>query len=102
MFCHSLVSIDLNILTVFLVTVSVKSLFQLSNTLVEKKFRRGPEVCCTWNLYRWSRVCVARDGLNIGLLHMGYVLLMMTVSIPCVILKSEITSVLSRLYFKVG
>ena len=29
-----------------------------------------------------------RDGLNIGLLHMGHVLLMLTVSNPCVILKS--------------
>ena len=44
MLCHSLVSLDLNIFTVVLVTVSVLSLFQLSNTLVEKKLRRGPEV----------------------------------------------------------
>ena len=29
-----------------LVTVFVLSSFQLSNTLVEKKLRRGPEVCC--------------------------------------------------------
>ena len=65
-----MVSLDLNIFTVVLVTVSVLSLFQLSNTLVEKKLRRGPEVCCTWNLYGWPRVCVARDGLNIGLLHL--------------------------------
>ena len=71
-----------------LVTVFVLSLFQLSNTLVEKKFQQGPEVCCTWNLYGWPRVCVARDGLNIGLLHMVHVLLMLTVSNPCVILKS--------------
>ena len=71
---HSLVSLDLNRFTVVLVTVSVLSLFQLSNTLVEKKLRRGPEVCCTWNLYGWPRVCVARDGLNIGLLHIGHVL----------------------------
>ena len=40
--CHSLVSHDLNIFIVVLVTVSVLSLFQLSNTLVEKKLRRGP------------------------------------------------------------
>ena len=33
---------------------------------------------------------------------MGHVLLMLTVSTPCVSLKSLITSVLSRLYFKVG
>ena len=33
-------------------------------------------------------MCVARDGLNIGLLHIGHVLLMLTVSNPCVILKS--------------
>ena len=58
--CHSLVSLDLNIFTVVLVTVSVLSLFQLSSTLV----------CCTWNL------------------HIGHVLLMLTVSNPCVILKS--------------
>ena len=45
---------------------------------------------------------MARDGLNIGLLHIGHVLLMLTVSNPCVILKSLITSVLSRLYFKEG
>ena len=103
MLWHSLVSLDLNIFTVVLVTVSVLSLFQLSNTLVEKKLRRGPEVCCTWNLYGWPRVCVARDGLNIGLLHIGHVLLMLTVSNPCVILNSRITSVLSRhvLYSKV-
>ena len=88
MLCHSLVSLDLNIFTVVLVTVSVLSLFQLSNTLVENKLRRGPEVCCTWNLYGWPRVCVARDGLNIGLLHIGHVLLMLTVSNPCVILNS--------------
>ena len=88
MFCYSLVSLDLNIFTVVLVTVSVLSLFQLSNTLVEMKLRRGPEVCCTWKLYGLSRVCVARDGLNIGLLYMGHVLLMLTVSNPCVILKS--------------
>ena len=31
---------------------------------------------------------MARDGLNIGLLHMGHVILMLTVSNPCVILKS--------------
>ena len=36
----------------------------------------------------WPRVCVARDGLNLGLLHMGHVLLMLTVSNPCVLLKS--------------
>ena len=83
MLCHSLVSLDLNIFTVVLVTVSVLSLFQLSNTLVEKKLRRGPEVCCTWNLYGWPQVCVARDGLNIGLLYNGHVLLMLTVSNPC-------------------
>ena len=71
MFCHFLVSLDLNIFTVVLVTVSVLSLFQLSNTLVEKKLRQGPDVCYTWNLYGWPRVCVARDGLNIGLLHNG-------------------------------
>ena len=59
-----------------------------NNTLVEKKLQRFPEVCCTWNLYGWQRVCVARDGLNIELLHMGHVLLMLTVSNPCVILKS--------------
>ena len=75
LFCHYLVSLDFNIFTVVLVTVSVLSLFQLSNTLVEKKLRRGAEVCCTWNLYVWPPVCVARNGLNIGLLHMGYVLL---------------------------
>ena len=34
-----------------------------------------------------ARVCVAMDGLNIGLLHMEYVLLLLTVSNPCVILK---------------
>ena len=50
----------------------MQSLFQLSNTLVIKKLRRGPEVCCTWNLYGWPRVCVTRDGLNIGLLHIGH------------------------------
>ena len=88
MLYHSLVSLDLNIFTVVLVTVSVLSLFQLSNTLVEKKLRRGPEVCCTWNMYGWLRVCVARDGLNIGLFRMGHVLLILTVSNPCVILKS--------------
>ena len=44
LFCHSLVSLDLNIFTVVLVTVSVLSLFQLSNTLVEKQLRQGPEV----------------------------------------------------------
>ena len=41
--------------------------------------------------YGWPRVCVARDGLNIiniGLLHIGHVLLMLTVSNPCVILNS--------------
>ena len=70
--CHSLVSLDLNIFTVVLVTISVLSLFQLSNTLVEKKLRRGPEVCCTWNLYGWPRVCVARDGLNSPLNSFGY------------------------------
>ena len=80
MFCHSLVSLDLKIFTVVLVTFSVLNLFQLCNTLVEKKLRRGPEVCCTWNLYGWPRVCVVRDGLNIGLLHMGHALLMLTVS----------------------
>ena len=87
MLCHSLVCLDLNIFTVVLVTVSVLSLFQLSNTLVEKKLRRGPDRG-TWNLYGWPRVCVARDGLNIGLLHIGQVLLMLTVSNQCVILKS--------------
>ena len=35
-----MVSLDLNIFTVVLVTVSVLSLFQLSNTLVEKMLRR--------------------------------------------------------------
>ena len=56
LFCHSLVSLDLNIFTVALVTISVLSLFQLSNTLVEKKLQRGAEVCCTWNLYGWLRL----------------------------------------------
>ena len=70
MLCHFLVSLDSNIFTVVLVTVSVLSLFQLSNTLVENKLRGGPEVCCTWNLYGWPRVCVARDGFNIGSGHL--------------------------------
>ena len=83
-----MVSLDLHIFTVVLVTVSVLSLFELSNTLVEKKLRRGPEVCCTLNLYGWPRVCVARDGWNIGLLYIGHVLLMLTVSNTCVVLKS--------------
>ena len=37
LFCHSLVNLDLNMFTVVLVTVSVLSLFQFSNTLVENK-----------------------------------------------------------------
>ena len=86
MFCHSLVSLDLNMFTVVLIPVTVLSLVQLSNTLVENKLRRGPEAGCTWNLFGWPHVCVVRDDLNIGLLHMG--LLMLTVSNPCVILKS--------------
>ena len=40
---------------------------------------------------------MARDGLNIGLLHMEHVLLMLTVSNPCVILKSLISLILCRL-----
>ena len=35
----------------------------------------------------WVAASVARDGLNIGLLHIGHALLMLTVSNPCVILK---------------
>ena len=54
-----------------LVTVSVLSLFQLSNTLVEKKLRRGPEVCCTWNLYGWSQVCMTRDGVEYRIIAYG-------------------------------
>ena len=69
MLCHSLVSLDLNIFTVVLVTVSVLSLFQLSNTLVEKKLRRGPEVCCTWNLYGWPRVCVGGHTIKTCLIR---------------------------------
>ena len=42
----------------------------------------------TWHVYGWPPVCVTRDGLSIGLLHMGCALLMLTVSNPCVILKS--------------
>ena len=96
MFCHCLVSLDLNIFTVVLVTVSVLSLFQLSNKIInwcaslphntlskQKLGRKEVEVCCTWNLYGWPRICVAWDGLNIGLLHMGHVLLMLTMSNPC-------------------
>ena len=56
--CHYLVSIDLIIFTVILVSVSVLSLFQLCNTLVEKKLQRDSKVCCTWNLYGWPPVCI--------------------------------------------
>ena len=84
LFCHSLVSLDLNIFTVVLVTVSVLSSFQLYKTLVENKVVRYVVLGTCMG----GRVCVIRDGLNIGLLHMGHVLLMMTVSNPCVILKS--------------
>ena len=31
----------------------------------------------------WLRVCVARDGLNIELLHIGHVLLMLSSSGTC-------------------
>ena len=39
-----------------------------------------------------------RDGWNIELLHMRHILLIMTVSNPCVSLKSLIRSVLSRVF----
>ena len=45
-------------------------------------------VVANWNLYGWPGVCVAEDGLKIGLLLMKPVLLILTVSNPCGILKS--------------
>ena len=59
LFCHSMVSFDLKIITVVLVTVSLRCVFLLFNTLVEEKLQRGPEVCCTWNLVLfWLRILV--------------------------------------------